>query len=155
MIAPAMRVHGIDLGMRSFHVFSECGARTVEVPKSNRYEEIGGLAHHLKHMFEPEDVIFYEEPILAGPRNIRTLIGMSQTSGILLGASSARCYEVPVATWKKEVVGSGKASKDDVARWLSKKHPDIYSKCLNQNHIDAACIYLYGQLVVDRLSSVM
>jgi hypothetical protein len=151
-----MRVHGIDLGMRSLYVFGTEGPYTVEVPKTTRHDELKTMAIKVSHRFDIGDVIFYEDPIAAGSRNLQTLIGLSQTSGMLLTAASGHCYKVAVATWKKETVGKGNAKKEEVAAWLELNEPEMFALCGgNQNLIDAACIKIYGNKVIDRLSSAV
>ncbi len=58
---------------------------------------------------------------------------------------------VNVMAWKKDIVGKGNASKDEVAAWLEVHHPDYYEQCHgDQNLVDATCVALYGRLVMDR-----
>lgn len=138
--------------MRSVHLFNGETARTISVPRSHRYEELQRIAGAIMGAIVATDIVFVEEPPLAGPKNIRTLIGLSQTHGAVIASSPGYCYSVPVATWKKDVVGNGKADKTFVAEWLERNHPSIYARCANQDQIDAACIHMYGKLVMDRLS---
>jgi hypothetical protein len=154
-----LRVHGIDLGMRSIYSFGDAGPQSFTVPKTDRSQELIELRVALlcSELYSA-DVIFYEDPIAAGSRNLQTLIGLSQTSGCLLSAfpTDIRFYKVAVSSWKKEVVGSGKAGKLEVAAWLQENKPEMYEQCgKDQNLIDAACIYLYGKAVLSRISSVM
>jgi hypothetical protein len=147
-------IYGVDLGMRSLYIYGDDGPRVITVPKSDRYTEIWRMSEEIFEAFHVEDLIFYEEPVLAGPKNIRTVIGLAQTSGCLLASSVGKCYEVPVATWKKEIVGKGNAKKQDVADWLLEHDGDTYSGCGgDQNFMDAACIHKYGKMVMGRLSS--
>lgn len=47
--------------------------------------------------------------------------------------------------WKKEVVGHGHATKEDVATFLERTRPDLFAATGgSQDLIDAACIALYG-----------
>jgi Holliday junction resolvasome RuvABC endonuclease subunit len=147
-------IYGVDLGMRSLYVFSDKDVDEILVKKSDRYTEIHTMAEFVSSMFLETDTVFYEEPVLAGPKNIRTVIGLAQSSAALLAGSKAHCYEVPVATWKKEVIGKGNANKMQVADWLYENDLKTYDRCgENQNFIDAACIQKYGVAVMDRLRS--
>ena len=147
-------IYGVDLGMRSLYIYGTEDIHIVSVPKGDRYLEIYSMAKWVSQIFDKDDTVFYEEPVLAGPKNIRTIIGLAQSSAALLSGSVAHCYEVPVGTWKKEVVGKGNAKKEEVAAWLKENDPESFDRCgEDQNLIDAACIQKYGIKVMDRLSS--
>jgi Holliday junction resolvasome RuvABC endonuclease subunit len=95
--------------------------------------------------------VFIEEPVLAGRRNVRTTLQQAQLVGALLAATTAftrYVYLVPVGKWKAGTVGSGNASKPDVALWLNGVHPAYSAACGGkQDLIDACCIALYGDQV--------
>ena len=95
--------------------------------------------------YDPDPVIYVEEPVLAGVRNIRTTIIIAESVGMIL-ALHARVHVVPVDTWKKETVGKGGVSKDDVAKWLSEEYPEYAALCgHDQDLTDAAAIFVYGR----------
>lgn len=149
-------IWGVDLGVRSLYAFGieEHGspfAAKVEVPKMDtRQSELKGLLHEFKEIFEKDDIVFVEEPPLAGSRNIRVFAALHQAyTTALLSAPTA--YPVEVSTWKKETVGKGNATKDDVSEWLQRVHPDYAALCGDQNHTDASCIAIYGRAVLTRL----
>lgn len=147
-------IYGVDLGIRSLYVYGEDELFHLSVEKSDRYTEIWRLSEMVFDTFNVEDLVFYEEPVLAGPKNIRTMIGLAQVSGCLLASSVAKCYEVPVAKWKKEVIGKGNVTKGTVSDWLYMNDIDTYTACGgDQNFMDAACIQKYGKAVISRLSS--
>lgn len=149
-------IYGVDLGMRALYIYGDEGPIEISVGKSDRYTEIWRLSEDVFDAFHVEDFVFYEEPVLAGSRNIRTMIGLAQVSGCLLASSVAKCYEVPVATWKKAVIGKGNVKKEIVADWLYENDRTAYNRCGgDQNLMDAACIHKYGEQVVGRLSSPM
>lgn len=146
-----MRYHGVDIGVRSLYIFSDDGPHRVVAKKTSREDELSELLQHFRQFVGHGDTVFCEEPPLAGTRNIRTFMSLSQISTIPL-LSGARCVMVPVATWKKHVVGHGNATKPDVDVWLATNHPCMHAKCADQNDVDAACLYLYGRTVIDALS---
>ncbi len=77
---------------------------------------------------------------------------LAQTAGALLSAIDSPCYLVPVTSWKKDVVGKGNASKEEVAKWLEEFQNPRYLACEgDQNRIDATCIAMYGEAIVDSL----
>lgn len=142
---------GIDLGVRSVHVFDtfnrecysvEAPKRTTQDNNAQRYEELRHLRTQMSRRW-PTLPVFVEAPPLAGSRNIQTLIMLAQVQGVVMSMWAARA--VPVGTWKKTVIGNGSASKADVWFWLEENHPDYFQMCEgDQNLIDAACIALYG-----------
>lgn len=155
--------YGVDYGVRSFHLASIApdGAHwveTVEVKKKRskkalnltREEELRSLANSLCVMVGDTGVVYIEEPVVAGVRNLRTAIQMAQTAGALAAAVPHAKF-VPVASWKKGTVGKGNASKDDVSNWLSDLHPCYFDTCgADQNRVDATCIAIYGSLDAGR-----
>lgn len=149
-------IWGVDLGVRSLHAFGlvEDGsgfAVSVFADKmETRSRELKALSKKFYDIFDRDDVIFVEEPPLAGSRNVRTFAALHQVFSVAL-TQGPNVYSTEVATWKKEVVGAGNAKKEDVARWLETRHPSYSSLCGDQNLIDAACIALYGRAVLGRL----
>lgn len=96
---------------------------------------------------DPEDRVYIEEPPLAGSRNLRVFLHLSQSSGVLASYGTDYTNFVEVSKWKKHVVGRGNATKPDVAKWLEKNHKNLFDQCGgDQNFVDATCIALYGHL---------
>jgi len=88
------------------------------------------------------DYAMIEEPIFAQNRNVvRTL---SEVVGAVWGTICLS--DIPVSlvdngTWKKNVIGSGKATKDAIMKYAIEKWGDEFPE---QDYADAACIALYG-----------
>lgn len=151
-------IFGIDIGIRGWALVGlPQGGDYLADPmlhyfvtdRTNRWMELRSLALRFTDHVVPGDTVFLEEPPLAGPRNIRTFLGLAQTCGAILGASKADAYVVPVSSWKKAVIGNGSASKELVAAWLAEHRPQLHDYCNgNQNLMDAACIALYGEETV-------
>ena len=146
-------IWGVDLGTRKLAFFAldalHTGSYVANVPVSNRGLELTDLQKQMCRILEidPEPVIFIEEPPKV--RNMRTFLHLAQTCGMVL-SYPARTYCVPVASWKKATVGKGNASKEEVASWFREEYPAHYDLCAgDQDRVDAACICLYGQEVVD------
>jgi Holliday junction resolvasome RuvABC endonuclease subunit len=124
----------------------------LEVKRTDRNTELIGLRTHLEFLlaYDPDPVIYCEEPVLAGARNIRSTILIAETVGMILSLH-ARVHIVPVSSWKKATVGKGNATKDEVTEWLRREHPDYASYCRDtqqresQDLRDAAAIFLYGR----------
>jgi Holliday junction resolvasome RuvABC endonuclease subunit len=138
-----MNVIGVDLGVRSVHVSTSTNASSISVAKSNRGQELRLLALQFQSIFCVRDTVaFIEEPLMAGPRNIRTALHLAQVAGALM--TTVPSYFVPVTTWKKEIVGKGNAKKEEVAEFL-RTHQDFIHVRESQDLIDATCIRLYGE----------
>ena len=52
-------------------------------------------------------------------------------------------------TWKHRVVGSGRASKDDIAVKARKLYGEEETKHLSQDSLDALLIATYGQITIN------
>jgi Holliday junction resolvasome RuvABC endonuclease subunit len=148
-------IWGIDLGVRSAFLACLDGdelvyVEKIEIPsKVVRSIELDHLVAQAREFIAPEDDVFLEAPPMAGPRNIGTFGELHQTLGALLSCVGGRT--VNVMSWKKDVVGKGNATKDEVTEWLRVHHPGYHAQCRgNQNLVDATCIALYGSLVMDR-----
>jgi Holliday junction resolvasome RuvABC endonuclease subunit len=147
-------IWGVDLGMRSWHAvrIDQVSHSTYScVIKARKTEErakvLAALSTELSIVVDGGDRVFIEEPPLAGARNIRTFLGLAQTSGALMARLMGPVELVPVGTWKKEVCGNGSLDKAGVAEWLGKAHPSYLEHCgSDQNLIDATCIALFGVL---------
>lgn len=154
-------IWGIDLGTRSYAAVGiGAGAEAVltetfTVPRStSRYAELRAICFELAEFVQSPDVLFIEEPPKV--RNMRTFGQLSLTAGAILSATSAQGYLIPVETWKKAIVGRGGVGKPVVADWLGVNHPYLYSRCGgDQNLVDAACLALYGDLIVNNSGRVL
>lgn len=147
-----MTIWGVDLGVRSAYAagLGDGGVLVLDCllqrpNKISRSRELRLLHEWAHRTFAPDDAVYIEEPPLAGSRNLRVFLHLGQVAGVI--ASACEAVLVPVSSWKKGTVGNGAASKELVASWLSRRHPDLYRQCGgDQNRIDATCIALYGSL---------
>lgn len=87
-----------------------------------------------------------EAPIMGGSMNARTAVGMGMVAGALASLAdrhnSTTIAIVPPSSWKKQVVGGGAATKEQVGLWLQEHHPQIWSGCHDEDERDAACMAL-------------
>ena len=146
-------IAGIDLGLRSIHVslvegdYIETHSLTVERGVT-RAVELRDLARQLRLVL-PICTVFVEEPVVAGSRNLRVALGIAQLAGVVMTETDTDCYLVSVSAWKKEVIGKGNATKEQVSDFLSESFPRYSQVCAGkQDLIDATCIALYGQAVI-------
>ena len=55
---------------------------------------------------------------------------------------SIPCYLVDNKTWKKDIIGKGNSSKQDIMEYAVDKWGDVFTE---QDYADAACIALHAQ----------
>lgn len=152
-----MAIWGVDPASKKIAMFTvpvDDLVRTefIEVKKSDRNLELVSLRDHIEFnlLYDTDPILYVEEPVVAGARNIRSTILIAETVGMIL-ALRAKVHMVPVSSWKKATVGNGHATKEDVAQWLAEEHPDYAKHCgSNQDLIDAAAIYIYGRGMEER-----
>ncbi|MBT7912602.1 hypothetical protein HN588_01690 [Candidatus Bathyarchaeota archaeon] len=93
---------------------------------------------------------YVEWPVL-GRGGFRSTMVQAFTSGAVQGALhdwGCETHGANVSSWKKQVVGKGNATKDEVARSLQLRWPSLYATVEgDQDLCDAASIALYGRLV--------
>jgi len=137
---------GVDLGVRSVHVSTQSHCFTYAADKKlERYQQIQYIYESMYDRFLHDRIYaFVEEPVVAGARNLRTSLQIAQISGAVLSVFDGTL--VPVSTWKKEIVGKGNATKDDIKEYL-KTQPEYEFTKGKQDWIDATCIRLYGESV--------
>ena len=73
--------------------------------------------------------------------NIKTTNDIQRTivtTDLALSTDEQSCIEVDNRTWKKNVIGNGKASKEDIMQFCKTKWPGIF--WVTQDMADAACI---------------
>lgn len=147
-------IWGVDLGTRKVNLIGFDGPilRTIAdivAPPSSRGEELDHIRAEIETItyYDSEPVIFVEEPPKV--RNMRTFLHLAQTCGAVMSLPCPT-YCVPVASWKKATVGKGNASKQEVSTWLRENYGAYYDLCgADQDRVDATCIGLYGQQIVD------
>jgi hypothetical protein len=146
-------IWGLDPASKKLAMFTTDGLHTravkFTVKKSNRNDELLSMKDwlNLQLKWDPNPIIYCEEPVVAGARNLRSTILIAETVGMVL-SRRAVVHMVPVDSWKKGTVGKGGVPKDAVAQWLKKEYPDYAALCGDdQDLIDAAAIYLYGSSV--------
>lgn len=160
-----MIVAGVDLGVRKAAVSVwQDGELTyvdhLEFTKDevSRAIELCTLGLFVYGYTKAVDHVFIEKPLVG--RNTDVSLQISETCGAVL----ARHGELPGhslrlvsnTTWKKEVVGNGKADKFAIRSWLEASYPAYADLCgSNQDRIDAIAIGLYGHLCATRADKLL
>jgi Holliday junction resolvasome RuvABC endonuclease subunit len=163
----AMNLVGIDLGIHKLALACFTGntlidARVVTSDAAQRdvaLREITMAAHVLCSAVWDADAIWVESPLVGN--NMKYSLALAETNGALL-ASLAQLRmrgcdirSVNVSTWKKEVVGKGNASKEQVSNYIVATHPAYAPFCDgDQDLTDAACIGLYGLRISSRAADL-
>lgn len=149
-------IWGLDPASKKIAMFTDdegqVHAHLFEVPRSDRNLELKALRTQMELIlkYDPNPVIYCEEPVVAGARNLRSTILVAESVGVVL-CLNAKVHLVPVSSWKKATVGKGNASKEEVSEWLRREHPGYAGYCRDarerdsQDLTDAAAIYLYGR----------
>jgi len=150
-----MKYLGLDTSSKAIHIvvldesenlikIYKAGC-TNSKPFKERFSEL--MDNFAKTLVEDIDIdtvdyAVIEEPIFAQNRNVvRTL---SEVVGAVWGAlclSDIPTTLVDNGTWKKEILGSGKATKDDILKYAIEKWGDEFPE---QDYADAACVALYS-----------
>lgn len=144
---------GIDCGGRkialadlSRGIFFEYEAANT-VPRGDQLVQIAEALQPYRN--SDGSPVWVEAPIVAGARNLQSSLKIAQVTGVAHTVMD-NSHEVAVASWKKAVVGNGRADKEQVRAWLVENHPDLYRLTRHsQDLIDATCIALYGEVTDD------
>ncbi len=152
-----MRIVGIDADSKLFAVvaldedvpagfewfYYKQKGRTSEDrfrPLLAEFESIVGSS-----MFEGVDWAYIEAPV--GVRNAGALRAQAYAVGAMryvLYANDVPYTVIDNGTWKKQVIGNGKAPKEEIAAFAQKQWEMIDS--LEQDVYDAACIAQFGRI---------
>jgi len=149
-------VWGVDPAARKLALFGINGehhqVHIITTPKLGRGNELTRMRYQLEKLLgaEADPIVFCEEPVVAGVRNLRSTILLAQTVGMVL-ALDVPVYLVPVSTWKKDTTGRGNADKSGVSEWLRLEYEQYFLSCDgNQDAVDAAAIAIHGINVLHR-----
>lgn len=152
---------GVDLGIHKIawsvwenDVLLETEAITQEGP--TRHHELSVLRYHAHNMLvENPDQIFIEDVLIGNNRKYS--IQLAETKGAVLaglgkwGNDSVAVVPVNVSTWKKELFGNGKATKDMIKDYIYDQDSAYAVLCGNdQDRFDAAAIGYYGYVIARR-----
>lgn len=141
--------------------FADVGAKPIlgtwKAPKSWSMEDYGKRFHAFHNWltdmlttFNP-DILAFEGPVMMrGPNanttehTIRTLIGLVSVAELVAALRGIRCFEVNVATAKKELSGNGRAKKDEMIIAATRRGYEV----ANDHEADAIAVALvvFGML---------
>ncbi len=118
------------------------------------------MMNEIRNEFFAKSVIslaFIEAP-LVGRGGVRSTLVQAYVNGAVQGMLAEdgwAVHLVPVGTWKKEVVGKGNATKEEVAEWAAARKTGVVTESKNdQDVIDALALCDYGRAVAFRAEEI-
>ena len=149
-----MSVYGIDISTTKIAVakLSMGDYSVVEFRSKSRSWETR-LEQLYKEFFEyvaenitSDDTVFIEDiPYVQNRAAVIRLVHVQAMCRVVCIHHSVDCFGVNVSTWKKDVIGDGRADKDKIKLMASKIFDKKVLK-LSQDSIDALCIAKWGDL---------
>ena len=163
-----MKVLGIDLGTRkaalSLFIDTELFlARDFESressPRQQQLRYLAQVVYDFCDNYEPDWV--WIEGIIVG-NNRKYSLALAEVKGAILSELALLEEKqlfgidwVDNTRWKKEIIGSGNATKEEIQNWVKENHPPYAVLCgEDQDKYDATCIGLYGVRIVERSESL-
>lgn len=165
-----MNIVGVDLGVHKVALAAFEGEEMVdalayEVPLAStpdRGAQLSVLAF-VVHDFclgRDADSVWIEDVLIGNNRKYS--LGLAEVKGAVLSSlyklrlnRGTDTRLVNVQTWKKEVIGSGNATKDDVRAYIDGSNNGYAAQCgADQDLYDASCIGIYGRRILERASSL-
>lgn len=164
-----MSLIGIDLGIHKvalsvftagdsgFTMYAADAYQSDARERDIQLMELAAFCFHIAQ-FHDADSVWVEKPILGN--NHKYSLQLAETFGAVLSdlammrmQNGLDIRSVDNKVWKKEVVGSGNASKEDIRNYIHDVHPPYAAFCgTDQDKYDATCVGLYGLAILDRAS---
>jgi Holliday junction resolvasome RuvABC endonuclease subunit len=166
-----MNLIGVDLGIHKVTVAAigpgELDAQTLlyadtytsaEQDRCVQLRELGSWVRDSTAFYQPE-YLFYENVLIGNNRAYS--LQLAETKGAVLAGlaelvrGGLQVIAVNTQTWKKQVIGSGHASKEDVKNYIDGTHPSYSLLCgRDQDAYDACCIGIYGLDLLERAEQI-
>lgn len=146
------RIHGIGPRVGTRKRVEEFAVKSKDPnPDVRRHELYEGTRNYLRKASEAAPTklhIFCEEPLALQNGKTTRLLGLV-AGAIWASHLDFDCYWywVNVSTWKRDVVGSGNAKKEQVQEWVQQQGYNF----TEEDYFDAFCIREYGVQVVTKL----
>ncbi|CAB4193373.1 ruvC Crossover junction endodeoxyribonuclease RuvC [uncultured Caudovirales phage] len=146
-------VVGIDLSSTKFAAVSTSGGVYIS-HKKTKFKNLVELKTHLSEFLDElssgnyaAQRAYIEEAVVARGGS-RVTIQQAYAMGAVRLVLEERNWSVSlvnVGTWKKQVVGNGRADKTAISEWLRTNDPELFSTFSgDQDLIDAACVGRFG-----------
>lgn len=156
-----MSVVGVDLGINKVALVYSDGQdqhfASIHAPESRKsrpriLRELASYVYDTCSLHRP-DSVWIEDTLIGNNRMYS--IKLAETKGAVMAALAGipglDVQLVNVSTWKKEIVGNGKADKDAVRNHIRETHGAYAPLCgEDQDLYDATCVALYGLRIIER-----
>ena len=153
-----MNLAGVDLGIHKVALASFVDGAfnatvwrvDTEMPRALQLRELAMVVHDTLNLWHI-DTVWIEDTLIGNNRKYS--LQLTEVRGAVMAYAPLGCDVrlVNVATWKKDVVGDGHASKDAVRDYIHVTHPGYAPVCGDDQDVyDAACIALYGRHIQER-----
>jgi Holliday junction resolvasome RuvABC endonuclease subunit len=153
------RIMGVDLGIRKVALFGlldgQAMSSVLDLDKTteSRAQQLRILSSHVHDAMVLHDIdqVWIENTIIGNNRKYS--LALTEVKGAVMASvvRGADVQLVEIGTWKKQVVGHGNATKDDVRNYIDVTSSAYAALCEdNQDLYDAACVALYGRHVSDQ-----
>jgi len=116
--------------------------KDINTRAENLFVEFEALLLDLIHSAWKPDVVYIEQAIYV--QNIKSTLAIDA----VINAVRFCCFihSVPYVVidngvWKKDILGNGKATKEEISKFANIKWPDKFT---TQDECDAACLAMYG-----------
>jgi len=148
------RIHGIDVSTKKLAIATLVNAEfgVVELQaKARSWED--RLAQLYKQFFEfvdknisPDDFVCIEDvPLVQNRQAMLKLVHVLAMCRVVFIHYEIDCFTVNVSSWKKSVIGDGRADKDKI-KTMARQIFGTGVGRLSQDSIDALMIAKWGQL---------
>lgn len=118
------------------------------------------VVKEFNHLYDQGALVVLEEPVKG--INVRSTIVQAYVNGSVQAAFVSLGAEVTLinnTVWKSEVIGSGHASKNQIAEWVRTQRPELFERASQyrepQDLLDAIGIAAYARVLGDRSRRVL
>jgi len=128
-------------------VFVQTKVTNKQVSRVERRLEILNACKVLKRAYDYTQMVFEATRLFTGGKNtplvsIAALISLSTTLEDWAWEHSVVVDVVHTNSWRKVVLGSGRAQKSDAIAYVARK----FNKTLRDDAAEAVCLAMYGQI---------
>ena len=92
--------------------------------------------------FSPNLVVIESSIYVSNYKSSQVLAEMIGNIKYICQKNNILIESVSNKTWKKQIIGNGNASKDEIKKWVVSHYPELEGS--DQDLLDACCICLFG-----------
>lgn len=149
-------IYGCDVGIRRLALsrpatgFVAC-LRLKGRGAADPVADIPILSSWLAQNVDPDALLVLEHMYVGNNLNMGTAIKLAMIAGAVISSHTpGQSMQVAQSTWKKAVIGTGRADKPAIRDWLAAEHPALAASCEDdQDLFDATCLGIYGHLFTE------